>query len=131
MRTTMYPPPPNYKLTLIKDHPRPACRDCGCQVGERHLTNCDIERCPKCGEQLIGCDCFIYGGEFSEEEFIKFGPTKWFGIFCEEEMILCEEREWFCHVNNSSIKCDRNHPLAYHDLHRAAIAIMMEKTKQD
>jgi hypothetical protein len=25
-------------------------------MGGKHLTNCDIERCPCCGEQLLSCD---------------------------------------------------------------------------
>ena len=37
------------------------CPDCNAYVGEYHLPHCDIERCPKCGLQLITCDC-----EFTE-----------------------------------------------------------------
>lgn len=33
------------------------CGDCGCGLGEQHYRSCDIERCPKCGMQLISCDC--------------------------------------------------------------------------
>ena len=34
-----------------------ACRDCGVIKGEFHVWECDMERCPKCGGQLISCDC--------------------------------------------------------------------------
>jgi len=35
------------------------CHDCGIEnrVGNLHHFSCDVERCPKCGGQLISCDC--------------------------------------------------------------------------
>jgi hypothetical protein len=36
---------------------RVACRDCGAVKGQFHVPNCDVERCPKCGGQIISCDC--------------------------------------------------------------------------
>jgi len=35
------------------------CGDCGCEVGQMHFENCDIERCPACQLQFISCDCGI------------------------------------------------------------------------
>lgn len=35
------------------------CHDCGARKGEYHHPGCDMERCPKCGAQMIvfhGCD---------------------------------------------------------------------------
>jgi len=35
------------------------CHDCGAHIGEYHHPGCDMERCPKCGGQMIGfhgCD---------------------------------------------------------------------------
>jgi len=34
-----------------------ACRDCHCPPGGFHHAGCDIERCPRCQGQAIGCDC--------------------------------------------------------------------------
>jgi hypothetical protein len=38
--------------------PGERCPDCGAIAGELHHFGCDVERCPKCGGQLIGCECF-------------------------------------------------------------------------
>ena len=33
------------------------CHDCSVQPGGRHHPGCDMERCPRCSGQLIGCGC--------------------------------------------------------------------------
>jgi hypothetical protein len=33
------------------------CHDCGAMPGGYHHPGCDMERCPSCGGQLIGCGC--------------------------------------------------------------------------
>ena len=37
--------------------PDERCPDCGAKLGHFHHMNCDVEECPICGGQLIGCGC--------------------------------------------------------------------------
>ena len=35
------------------------CHDCRVIKGQVHVWGCDGEECPKCGHQLLGCDCDV------------------------------------------------------------------------
>lgn len=39
------------------------CHDCGIVRGGVHHPGCDMERCPRCGGQLIGCGCLSDEGD--------------------------------------------------------------------
>lgn len=38
------------------------CGDCGARPGSLHEPGCDVERCPRCGNQLIACPHSLKGG---------------------------------------------------------------------
>lgn len=40
-----------------EDEGSETCGDCGVRKGGYHHPACDLEECPKCHEQFIGCDC--------------------------------------------------------------------------
>ena len=33
------------------------CPDCNVKAGHFHHPGCDIEECPRCGQQLLSCSC--------------------------------------------------------------------------
>lgn len=37
--------------------PDQRCHDCRAPAGGKHHPGCDMERCPRCGGQLISCGC--------------------------------------------------------------------------
>jgi hypothetical protein len=44
------------------------CHDCDALPGHYHHPGCDMEECPRCHKQLIGCDCEPVEEESSEAE---------------------------------------------------------------
>lgn len=50
------------RIAYGEDHPhmdvRPRCRDCGVKIGQLHVPDCCVERCPACKlGQAITCLC--------------------------------------------------------------------------
>lgn len=40
-----------------ESNPDCTCGDCGRKYGEQRMPQCDIERCPACGGQMLSCEC--------------------------------------------------------------------------
>ena len=102
---------------------RDNCPDCGVAIGENHLTNCDIERCPKCGLQLLSCDC-------SNEALDGVTWIPWTGEFPG----VAEARAlgWYSKLIPGSgwVSCDPSDPDATEDLNRLYSECVWDSTKQ-
>lgn len=48
--------------------PTAACGDCGTPPGGVHHHGCDMEECPRCGDQAISCGC---------PDLLDFPPVDW------------------------------------------------------
>ena len=124
------------------------CPDCGVKPGETHDHGCDVERCPLCEMQLIGCNCIykvngmnpdtlevehpeIYGSGPTDEMYVKFdeevrkkgGFLPWTGEW--PGVAECRERGWFCQDGfgpdsryGSFCPCPPDAPDAMADLNR-------------
>ena len=54
------------------------CHDCYVVAGAFHHPGCDMEVCPKCGGQLISCDCLDDGEDEDDEwETDEWGDDDW------------------------------------------------------
>ena len=73
---------------MSKDNKLAICHDCGVMEGEIHHYGCDMERCPFCDRQLLGCGCIYYKLNLDcspGTKLYKEGPTpeqekKWLEI---------------------------------------------------
>lgn len=68
------------------------CHDCNVVKGSYHHSGCDVERCPKCGGQLITCDCNseLHGDSIEIKEYneeIKKFKVLWGREFRNTELI--------------------------------------------
>lgn len=50
------------------------CGDCGAEPGAFHVPGCDVERCPRCGDQSISCDCVYEMNGMKREELKEKHP---------------------------------------------------------
>jgi hypothetical protein len=46
----------------------PPCRGCNVAYGNVHHVNCDVEKCPRCNEQILTCKCNSYVGHIFRDD---------------------------------------------------------------
>jgi hypothetical protein len=56
---------------LSSFRPNRRCGDCNALPGRVHHHGCDVEQCPACGGQCLGCDCVWAGEEHLTDEWIE------------------------------------------------------------
>jgi hypothetical protein len=130
--------------------PTRPCPDCGVKVGEKHIHGCDVERCPLCDGQLIGCLCIYTVNGMNPATLETDHPTiynegatdaMWAAFDAEVEkrsefqvwtgewpgVAECRERGWYCQDGHgpdprwgSFCPCPPNAPGATEDLNRLA-----------
>lgn len=55
-------------IPFSSDYGNTRCHDCYIELGGFHHPGCDMERCPRCGGQLISCGCLDDPAEEETEE---------------------------------------------------------------
>jgi len=83
------------------------CPDCGVDVGEIHNPGCDMETCPECGGQYLGCEC-----RSKLQRLIWTGESR--------GKLECREFGWYSKMVKGSgwVSCDKNDVGASENLNR-------------
>lgn len=74
------------KYERLKNDDDDTCGDCGVGAGKYHHDACDLETCPRCGEQAIGCGCLFTKKQLEQ---MKKNPGK----ILKEILAKAKERE--------------------------------------
>lgn len=84
---------PNISSTPKPDRSVRNCHDCGAKPGDLHQHGCDVERCPRCGGQAIGCPCIYTINDIDYDTMEETHPE----IYCggpTDEMEAKWDAEW-------------------------------------
>jgi hypothetical protein len=87
------------------------CPDCGVVPGQPHKEGCDVEVCPHCGGQALGCDCEI---DPADERRVLWSGV-WPGV------VECQRLGWYANMTDNGggwKPCDKSAPGATEDLNR-------------
>ena len=86
------------------------CHDCGAAPDTAHEPGCDVERCPECGHQRIGCDCDT-----------DAPPLLWTGMWPGEAECIAWGWHAFIYPGRGWVRCAADHPECQPDLNRLYI----------
>ena len=73
------------------------CHDCGVEEGQLHILGCDNEVCPRCGLQLISCDCVKSDTSYRLLKRLKYIQRHNICARCGEidpEFFMVSDAEW-------------------------------------
>jgi len=89
------------------------CPDCLAKPGNLHTEGCDIEQCPKCGRQLLSCNCLVYRTKIEGRNRLP-----WTGVW--PGVVECQKFGWYAKFDNGFgySRCDKDDPDATEDLNR-------------
>lgn len=96
------------------------CPDCAVAPGELHKDGCDVERCPDCGNQMLGCDCPP-----------KNPRLPWTGEW--PGVKECRELGWYAYCPGDGTgwhRCSKDHPGAREDLNRFCMEMKWDPKKR-
>jgi hypothetical protein len=92
------------------------CPACNAKPSSLHRLGCDVERCPRCGLQLLSCEHFLFGAAEPPPDEERLPWTgEWPG---EAE---CRELGWWCKISPAglgNIPCALDDPDGGPDLNR-------------
>src|SRR5690348_12480997 len=92
------------------------CPDCKAKPGELHRLGCDVERCPRCGLQLLSCPHHLFGSVQAPPDEERMPWTgEWPGAS------ECREFGWYAKRNPAGpgwVPCGPDDPGARLDLNR-------------
>lgn len=117
------------------------CPNCGVKPGQRHASGCDVAKCPRCGLQLLGCDCIYLISniepatlDITHPDVYNNGPTdamifRWEMEWGHREqpwtgewpgVAECREYGWYAYLvpGRGWVPCPADHPEAMPDLNR-------------
>jgi hypothetical protein len=96
------------------------CHDCGASPGEYHELGCDVERCPRCGYQLLTClACGCEGSDGGEPWPPPLDDREAWGGECPDDG-ECREFGWYVRVDRDEglVPCGPREPGALPDVLR-------------
>jgi len=101
--TTMSPMPYNPPDTNIE------CHDCGIAAGGVHHFGCDMEICPRCGGQFLGCSCLVSEDRIKYSAIQRVLSKKQFKELYTFLNIIKPNFQDFCIVNGGFRSRNNNH----------------------